>query len=122
MVEVPGSWMASKGPGVDWIPEKQTPNEESANIYRSAHIDVDADEKTFRIWQEGKDEFIGYVIPDHWARLYDQRPSLYIQCRNSAGGNVAVTLCPSEETDELEARQMVNEFLRLFRALGGRTF
>ena len=123
MVEVRGSWMASKGPGFDWVPERQIPGEEQPDIYPSAHIEVDADEKTLRIWQEGKEEFTGYVILDRWARLYgDRRPSLYVQCRNPAGVEVAVTLCPSDETDEHEARQMVEEFLRLFKALGGRTY
>jgi hypothetical protein len=96
---------------------------EQLDIYPSAHIEVDIDKKTLRILQEGKEGFTGELVSDQWTRIYgDERPPLHIQCRNSAGVEVAVLIRPSDETDEHEARQMVDQFLRLFALMGGHIY
>jgi hypothetical protein len=132
MVELPGLWTASKAPVFTWIGEgtpphkaKQSVYEEQLEIYPRAHVEVNVVAKTLRIWEEGKETrgFGGDVIPDQNTRVYgNKRPSLHIRCQNRAGVNIAVFIRPSDESAEHEARQMVDEFLRLFADLGGHTY
>jgi hypothetical protein len=132
MVELPGFWTASKASVFTWIgddppPDKaeQSLDEEQLEIYPSAHVEVNIDKKTLRIWEEGREGrgYTGDVIPGQNTRVYgNKRPSLHIRCRNRTGVHISVFVRPSDENDEHRAGQMVDQLLQLFAEVGGHTY
>ena len=132
MIEVLGSWMVGK---MSWFtrgsgappPEiilEQLPYAEPLDVFPSAKVAVDVDERSLVIWQEDTSHgFTGRVVPGQWIALVGpERASLRVDCRNAAGIDVAVFLRPSNESRDPDVRRMVEQLLELLTEMGCHTF